>query len=181
MRGKLWSKFKHWIKSCHKRTVFFHVILTFLPFLASFARIICRSTLSKPFMAEEVAISAKSLVIWMNSTVTQRMLWSNFKTGKCKREIFSCLQFCSKTSLLCHYFRCQCNESCSIDDFNDFFGDPCRGTSKYVKVIHECLPPPKEKLCPVPNKYELPPNTTMNVTNEHACGLGMKPGTPKVM
>ncbi|XP_051518220.1 rhamnose-binding lectin-like [Myxocyprinus asiaticus] len=42
----------------------------------------------------------------------------------------------------------QCNRKqvCSIDVTNTFFGDPCGGTYKYLKVFYYCLPPIKEIL-----------------------------------
>lgn len=33
---------------------------------------------------------------------------------------------------------CQDNHSCVVPATNDYFGDPCEGTYKYLDVVYEC-------------------------------------------
>ena len=64
-------------------------------------------------------------------------------------------------------------------DFNSLFGhDPCQGVTKELKVSYECLEPPQEELCPIPNESQ--PNASMNGLNIHSCGVGEEPGASNV-
>jgi len=42
---------------------------------------------------------------------------------------------------------CQAKTSCLVSANNTVFGDPCRGTYKYLEIAHTCVAPMKEIVC----------------------------------